>query len=150
MNKKFEEDDDQNFIQKDDVKAADKLDEEKNTEPKKLKSAVFPKVNQQRNLSRETGGLEEKKDDAISEDDVWDERSEEVLKTGKDVFNSSGVRSIIWKNKKKRIEDAQLALELAALTKTLKGQNVTTKQEGYVSRLKNLKQDRSTIGNISR
>ncbi|MBP7709794.1 MAG: hypothetical protein KA100_01835 [Rickettsiales bacterium] len=150
-----DEDDDQNFIRKDEPqeqKCEVKEGEEVQGVIQKLKNVFFPKPNQQRNLARETGGLEVKKDKGISEDDVWDERSEEVDGMATNVFNSSGMRSVVWKKKRERLEAAELALELAEIGKTLKSKGTTaTPTQGYISRLKNLQQDRTDInGGASR
>lgn len=161
MNKiNFEEDDDQNFIKKDEPQEQKENEEKdvntKEEKPKgifqKLTEFVFPKNNQQRNLSRETGGLEAEKDKGISEKDIWDDRSEQVDKMGStDVFNTTGMRSVVWKKKRKRLEAAKNAAEAAAIGETLQKNKVDLKDsfgaptQGYVARLKNMKQDRSTI-----
>lgn len=161
MNKiNFEEDDDQNFIKKDEPQEQ-KEDEEKDVNAKeekpkgifqKLTEFVFPKNNQQRNLDKETGGLETKKDKGISEKDVWDDRSEQVDQMGStNVFQTSGMRSVVWKQKRKRLEAAKNAAEAAAIGDTLQKNKVDLKDsfgaptQGYVARLKNMRQDRSTI-----
>jgi hypothetical protein len=115
--KKKTESDDQNFIRKD--KPEEQKDEGVKAEEAQ-KNAIRPEGNQQRNLDRETGGLEAKEADtsakALEElsKDVWDKRSEEVDQMGTDhakVFNSTGIRSLIWKNKKKKMD---LAKEVVA------------------------------------
>ncbi len=157
-----DEDDDQNFIRKDEPQE-EKESEEKSTETKKnepqgifnkIKNFVFPKNNQQRNLDKETGGLEAEKDKGISEKDVWDDRSEQVDKMGStDVFNTTGMRSVVWKKKRKRLEEAKQAAEAAAIGSTLKKNKVDLKDsfgtptQSYVAQIKNMRQDRSTIDN---
>ncbi len=63
------------------------------------------------------------------------------------------MRSVVWKKKRERLQEAELALELATIGKTLKNKDAkTAPTQSYISRLKNLKQDRSDInrGGISR
>lgn len=163
MNKiNFEEDDDQNFIKKDEPQEQKESEEKdvntKEEKPKgifqKLTGFIFPKNNQQRNLDKETGGLEAEKDKGISEKDVWDDRSEQVDKMGStNVFKTSGMRSVVWKQKRKRLEAAKHAAEAAAIGDTLRKNKVDledssgTPTQGYVARLQNMRQDHSTINN---
>ena len=154
-----EEDDDQNFIKKDEPQVAEEKSEVKEGEEVqgiiwKLKNLVFPENNQQRNLAREVGGLEAAEKKEIKSVDVWDGRSEEVDKMGStDVFNSSGMRSVVWKKKREKrlaIQAAKHALAAAGtITTTSKKEVAETfgvpPAQGYISRLKNLKQDRSNI-----
>jgi hypothetical protein len=120
------EDDDQNFIKKDDLEEA-KSNEENDLETKqtnasqnpsspeigllgKIKNTIFPKNKKLRSLDHEVGGLEENKIKTSSKD-IWDERSEEVDKMGStNVFNSTGMRSIIWRKKKEKLEAVKDAI----------------------------------------
>jgi len=150
-----EEDDDENFIRKDEPQEEVKKTEEKSFDIiSKLKNLVFPKNNQQRNLARETGGLEVEKKKESSEKDVWDGRSEEVDKMGStDVFNTSGMRSVIWKKKREKMAAKHAMDAASAVGVKLKGK-VTVQDgiavvpsQGYVARLKNLRQDHSGLNN---
>jgi len=114
--KKKAENDDPNFIRKDKPEEQKDAAEVKAEEVKT--SAIRPEGNQQRNLDREIGGLEAKKADTSEkaqkeyEKDAWDKRSEEVDQMGTDhakVFNSTGMRSLVWKNKKKKLDLAKEA-----------------------------------------
>lgn len=131
-NIKDQNDDEQQFIDKTETQEELQDQSEAKTETvqkssevqnivSKLKGFVFPKNNQQRNLSRETGGLEAEEDKGISEQDVWDERTDEVQKMGsKSVFNSTGMRSVINKMKKNRKEEKErieAAMDAAAAAK---------------------------------
>lgn len=101
---KKDEDDDQNFIKKDeDLEAEEKRSEVFQGIKKDLDIAaqgletaknggIRPEGNQQRNLDRETGGLEAEQDKGISEKDAWDDRGEEVqemISDGEDLNNAS-------------------------------------------------------------
>lgn len=124
----------------------------------KLKNLIFPKNNQQRNLTRETGGLESEEKKEISTKDAWDDRSEEVDKMGStDTFNTTGMKSVVWKQKRDRLrakkeakEQLRDAAEAGAAMASKKQRNSLTSQAGdsqtgYAERLKNLRQDRSGI-----
>ena len=149
------EDDDQNFIKKDEAQKAETKSEVKEDEELKgviwkLKNLVFPKNNQIRDLDNEVGGLEVEEAKESSEADVWDGRSDEVDKMATNVFNSSGMRSVVWKKKREKLEAAKHGLAAASAVGT-KSKNkatvsdgiIATPTEGYVARLKNLKLDRS-------
>ncbi len=150
---KNEEDDDERFVKK------DSKEEEKQTETveekiedqsiiDKLKNFIFPKSNKRRDLDVEVGGLEVKKQKESNEKDVWDERSEEVDKMGStDTFNTTGIKSVIWKQKRARLAAKKHAKEGAeaadVATSTQGDQNFNN--TSYVARLKNMKQDRSEV-----
>jgi len=76
------------FIKKDDKEqtAAQKRDSVFQDLESLLKGAlaklegVRPEGNQQRNLDRETGGVEAEKDKGTSDEDTWDKRSDEIKK----------------------------------------------------------------------
>ncbi len=162
---KPEEDDDQNFIKKDSTheqKETSETIEPKNFETAKnasetqniigkLRNFIFPKNNQQRNLDQETGGLEAEEKKEISVEDTWDDRSKEVDEMGSNnTFESTGIKSVIAKKKREKLETTKEAIEAAAINKKLKGKNsgnllekIQPQQKSYVERLKNLEQDRS-------
>ena len=132
-----EEDDDQNFIKKDEAQVG----------------AVKPESNQQRNLDRETGGLEEEEEKETGEKDVWDDRSEEVDKMGStDVFNTTGMKSVVWKQKKDRLAKKRAAQHHAEAAGAAVAAQSSSKEKsfdnmGYVEKLKHLKQDRGHENN---
>jgi len=148
---KKSEDGDQNFIKKDQSTEEEKnfsnAKEDSQTKDAidKLKGYFFPKNNQQRNLDREVGGLEaeEEKEKENSSEDVRYDKSEEVDKIN--VFNSTGLRSVIWKKKREKLELAKDAIEGATMAK--KRRTNEPQNESHLERLKNLKQDRSHQGN---
>lgn len=147
-----DEDDDQNFIKKDDAQEGGS----KESLIEKLKNIIFPKSHKQRDLDRETGGLEAEESKKISQEDiedVWDNRSEEVDKMGStDVFNSTGNRSVLWRKKKEKMDMIKDAMAAAAMVGSkLKGSSsIDSKDVGperkmsHLERLKNLRLDRST------
>jgi hypothetical protein len=148
-NSEKKEDDDQNFIKKDSPESQEtKFSEVKeSTQTKeiieKLKDPIFPKNNQQRSLDVEIGGLESEEKKEISSEDVWDNRSEEVDKMGSiDTFNSTGIRSVIAKRKRERLELAKKIAAGKPLTKTEK-KIESSENQSHLTRLKNLRQDRS-------
>lgn len=152
QDKDNDEEDDERFIKKD-SKEEQKSDIENAVQEaesegifKKIKKDIFPKANQQRNLDNETGGVEEEKDSGKSEDDIWDDRSEEVDKMGStDVFNSSGMRSVVWKKKKERLDQKELAKDALSAAATVKSKAHQPKQ-GFVSKC-NVRQGQSDIYN---
>lgn len=124
----------------------------------KIVGAIRPESNQQRNLDRETGGLEEEKKEKKTEpriEDVWDNRSEEVDKMGSvNPLRGDDKESMIWvlkKDKKEemKLEKAAVALEAHhELKKHGKGfDSSNPTQQGFASKIKALKQDRSNEGN---
>lgn len=116
-----DEDDDQNFIKKDDKEEIAKKDE--------VKEGVRPEGNQQRNLDRETGGLEAEEDKGISDEDAWDKRSEDVAKMNEDaqdlnnMAKSTRARGFLHvdKRRKKKMKD--------------KHKNAAEATAGYVEKL---------------
>ena len=150
------EDDDERFVKKDskeEQKQTETAEEkiEANPEVKsiigKLKNFIFPKSNKRRDLDLEVGGVEMKKQKKSDEKDVWDDRSEEVDKMGStDTFNTTGMKSVVWKQKRARLaakKHAKEGAEIGAAAATQGTQNFNNM--GYVARLKNMKQDRSGI-----
>jgi len=106
-NNPTDEDDDQNYIKKDDAEQA----EEKAEEVIKIlkNSLIKPESNQQRNLDRETGGLEAKEKKEIHVTDVWDDRSEQVDRMGTNdplsLANKKSLRLVQIKRKKQKEEE---------------------------------------------
>ncbi len=160
---------DQKFIKKDEA-VANKIEEVFESEEvveviKNVTDSINPKKNQQRNLDRENGGLEKQAKKQINEvggfenwqenqeskEDIWDDRSEEVDRMGSEnPLGSSAKKSMIWRNKKKKMDEKKL-LEVAseallaknaAKTKN-QGFDSSKPQQGFVANLKNLRQDRS-------
>ncbi len=109
------EDDDQNFIKKGDdnhENSTDKSDEL--VDEKDDIKEFLSKKNQQRNLDRETGGLEQQEQKESSEKDAWDDRSQEVDKMGStDTFNTTGMKSVVWQAKKNRLKAKKHSKEAA-------------------------------------
>ena len=159
--KKDADEDEPNFIKKDDPekKQESEMQEASDEVAIAIKTNLIKPINnQQRNLDREVGGLEEEEQKESSEKDVWDDRSEEVDKMGStDVFNTTGMRSVIWKQKQNRLiakkfHDAGVD---ATTVKALKNgktkvQGSSFDDMGYVEKLKHLKQDRSHENNNGR
>jgi len=88
------------------------------------KSEVRPESNQQRNLDRETGGLEVEENPIISEKDVWDNRGEEIADMIQDVGDlnnatkSSREQSFIHSGKQKKLKESRGSdLEASLATK---------------------------------
>lgn len=121
---KEDEDDDQNFIKLEaDCKTLEEVQESAEVKGLigKLEEFIIPNGLKQRNLDLEVGGLEstqsagkdsgnDKEVSANQEnsaDDVWDERSQEVKDMNVDVFNSTGMKSVVWKKKKDKKEEKQ-------------------------------------------
>jgi hypothetical protein len=156
---KNEEDDDERFVKKDSKEeqkqsetAKEKI-EEVEAKPEvqsiigKLKKFFFPKSNKRRDLDLEVGGLEAEEQKKSDEKDVWDDRSEEVDKMGStDTFNTTGMKSVVWKQKRARLaakKHAKEGAEVGVAAATEGSQNFNNM--GYVARLKNMRQDRSGI-----
>ncbi len=156
VKKPQDEDGDQNFIKKDETQIENQEKEEEagiegvtnrlltglQNAANKLKSIIFPEVTQQRNLDRETGGIEIEEDKGISEEDMWDKRPDEIKKMAENVFETTGMKSRVWQLKAKRLKEKKErdreGAEAAAASKT------ANPRQGYVAKLKNLKLDRST------
>ncbi|MES2961907.1 MAG: hypothetical protein V4694_05930 [Pseudomonadota bacterium] len=159
---KNEEDDDERFIKKDSkeeqkqTEEAQEKIEEVEAKPEvqsiigKLKNFIFPKSNKRRDLDLEVGGLEAKEEKKSDEKDVWDERSEEVDKMGStDTFNTTGMKSVVWKQKRARLAAKKHAKEgveaAAASIAANQGGESNFNNMGYVAKLQNMRQDRSGI-----
>ncbi|MBM5782643.1 MAG: hypothetical protein FJ368_04395 [Pelagibacterales bacterium] len=167
--KKNQELGDQNFIKKDESFQQEEQTEEQvkneisnNDKVQKvianLKKVIFPKNNQQRNLSKEVGGLETKKSNSLSSEDIWDNRSEEVDKMGStDNFNTSEGRSFLWWKKRQKVVQRkfkELAIDAIAgitiakskTTKVKKDSNLTTNsEESFVKRAEKNKSDHNSL-----
>ena len=71
----------------------------------KRNGAIRPEGNQQRNLDRETGGLEKEEYKEKSIKDVWDDRSDEIDREGAiDQLGSAAKKSMIWRHKKAKLD----------------------------------------------
>ena len=89
-----DEDDEERFIKKDEINSELEAINKKivgqimaNLEEYKQEvKGIRPNTNKNRSLSHEQGGLEVKKHDGKSEEDVWDDRSEEVTDMGEDAY----------------------------------------------------------------
>ena len=148
-----DEDDDQNFIKKGEEEqenTEEKVEEKKTAKSvasgkevggilKKLKNYILPQSNQQRSLNNEVGGLEAKEAKAASGDDVWDERSEEVDGMATDVFNSTGMKSVVVKLKKKRLQEKEEmiveSMEAAQHAKDAAGKAANQQQGSFAARV---------------
>ncbi len=135
LKKKLDEDDDEKFIRKDEPEEEKdvKLGEEVQNIIGKLKNFIFPENKQVRTLDNEVGGLEAEEQKATSSVDIWDERSNEVDQMGTDhakVFNSSGMKSVVWKKKKERLDAEEAAEEEASKNKSGKGQKTDQAAQG--------------------
>ncbi len=150
---KKEEDDDQKFIKKEIVEQPqEEANKSQNTENIEASSqnAIKPESNQQRNLDREVGGLEDEEQKENSNKDVWDDRSEEVDKMGStDTFNTTSMKSVVWKQKRDRLAKKRAAKHHAEAAgaaienQSKKSEGSDFDNMGYVARLRNMKQDRS-------
>ncbi|HLD77300.1 MAG TPA: hypothetical protein VI861_04125 [Rickettsiales bacterium] len=137
-----DEDDDQRFIKKNAEleEVYEELKEDLDSEKKKLEG-VRPEGNQQRDLNRETGGLEAEIDKGISEKDVWDDRHaqiEQMIEDEQDLNNpSKSSRNQSFIHRKKQEKKNRKENEKAAQD--------SFENMGYVARVRNMRKDRSTI-----
>jgi len=159
--------DDQKFIKRDEAESVKNAEEVVEVIDDLSGSEIKPKNNQQRNLDRETGGVEAQSDKQTTEvggfedwqenqkskKDAWDDRSKEVdLMGSHNPLGTSAKKSMIWRNKKKKMDEKKM-LEAAAeslvagtaVKSSSQGYNSANPQQSFVSNLKNLKQDRSSI-----
>lgn len=142
---KKDEDDDEKFIKKDEKleEAFNNLNTDITAVVEELKGIEVTRT-QERNLARENGGLEastkvevpQTEEEEKEKEDVWDKRGKEIQDMAVDVFNSTGMRSVVWKEKRKRLEEKKEHLEAAATGAVV--------EESMVQKIKKLKQDRST------
>lgn len=124
----------------------------------RLKNAqVRPMSNQQRNLDREEGGVEnEVKETESHIIDEWDSRSEDIVAMGKEhpINNSSAKKSMLWNLKRKKLQEKKIKEELEGVSDDLKKlKNNSAQQEGaefdsrkkqsLTQRINALREDRS-------
>lgn len=165
---KKDEDDDQNFIKKDEPKkeqeekkekAETKSDQQDKAPAKKglfdkLKDLVFPNNNKLRTLDNEVGGLETKKKKPNFAEDIWDDRPEEVAAMVSKTPGSADLKMVVNKKMHRKLQNKkEMAREALAAGAVLAKGGVTSQgigmgmggapKGGYVARLKTLKQDRS-------
>ena len=87
------------------------------------KNNVRPMSNQQRNLDREEGGLEnEENESEIASIDAWDNRFEEIAEMAEShpINNSSGKKAMLWDLKRKKLQEQKIKEEIAELSADLK------------------------------
>ena len=87
------------------------------------KNNIRPISNQQRNLDREEGGLEnEENESEIASIDVWDNRFEEIAEMAEShpINNSSGKKAMLWDLKRKKLQEQKMKEEIAELSADLK------------------------------
>lgn len=150
--KKPEDDDgDQNFIkfdgqnqEKPEQKRLKVLDGIKNalkTAIKKLEG-VRPESNQQRNLDRETGGVEAEIDPGISEKDAWDDRSKQVMNMIDDEqdLNNSSTSSR---------EQSFIHMEKQRKRRNKKNQELAKDGAGFVAQLNQLRKAKLDKSNMN-
>jgi hypothetical protein len=161
--------DDQKFIKKDDKSSNAKKETKESDEIveiiENLSGEILPESNQQRNLDREAGGVEEENSKITaevsgfenwqksnSEKDAWDERSEEVDNMGSiNPIGTSAKKSMIWRSKKKKLDEKKIAEAADAIEATKQankssGFNSSQKQ-GFVSQIKGFRQDSQSFKN---
>ena len=96
------------------------------------KNNIRPISNQQRNLDREEGGLEnEKNESEIASIDVWDNRFEEIAEMAEShpINNSSGKKAMLWDLKRKKLQEQKIKEEIAELSVDLKQLKVEKNSE---------------------
>lgn len=121
------------------------------------KTQIRPMSNQQRNLDREEGGLEnEIKETELHTIDEWDSRNDDIVAMGKDhpINNSSAKKSMLWNLKRKKLQDKKIKEELENASDDLKKlkNNIhqqesdefdSRKKQSLTQRISALKQDRT-------
>ena len=96
------------------------------------KNNIRPISNQQRNLDREEGGLEnEKNESEIASIDVWDNRFEEIAEMAEShpINNSSGKKAMLWDLKRKKLQEQKIKEEIAELSADLKDLKIEKNSE---------------------
>ena len=86
------------------------------------KNNIIPISNQQRNLDREEGGLEnEENESEIASIDEWDNRGEEVIKMAESnlINNSTGKKAMLWNLKRKKLQEKKIMEEIAKVSQDL-------------------------------
>jgi hypothetical protein len=96
------------------------------------KTNIRPLSNQQRNLDREEGGLEneiQKSETHII--DEWDSRGEDIIAMGKSnpINNSSAKKSMLWNLKRKRLQEKKIAEEIGNIEDDIKKLRMRDKNE---------------------
>jgi len=125
---------------------------------------VLPDVKKRRDLDIETGGVEggikgttdvKEMEQAIK--DVWDGRSEEVDKMAVNVFETSGMRSVVDRKKKERLAAIKHAKDMkknpeAASKDDVKGDKKSEVPEkmSFLKKISKMKEDRSHEEGASR
>jgi hypothetical protein len=133
-----DEDGDQNFIsniqdstQKTENKSPDSTSKISEEDGKKIddiiellrKNNIRPMANQQRNLDREEGGMEnENKETESHTIDEWDDRGDEIIKMAEShpINKSSSKKSMLWNLKRKKLQEKKIKEEIADVSKDLK------------------------------
>ena len=96
------------------------------------KNNIIPMSNQQRNLDREEGGLEnEENESEIASIDAWDNRFEEIAEMAEShpINNSSGKKSMLWDLKRKKLQEQKIKEEIAELSADLKDLKIEKNSE---------------------
>lgn len=97
------------------------------------KNNVRPMSNQQRNLDREEGGLEnEVSETEIANIDIWDNRFEEIAEMAEShpINNSSGKKAMLWDLKRKKLQEQKIKEEIAELSADLKQIKIEKNSQG--------------------
>ena len=96
------------------------------------KNNIIPISNQQRNLDREEGGLENEENEIeIASIDAWDNRFEEIAEMAEShpINNSSGKKSMLWDLKRKKLQEQKIKEEIAELSADLKDLKIEKNSE---------------------
>jgi vacuolar-type H+-ATPase subunit I/STV1 len=129
-----DEDGDQNFISniQDSTQKSENSPSKINEEDSKKiddiieflrKNHIMPVTNQQRNLDREEGGLEQENNKTESVIiDEWDDRGEEIIKMAEShpINNSTGKKSMLWNLKRKKLQEKKIKEEISEISGDLK------------------------------
>jgi hypothetical protein len=97
------------------------------------KNNIVPISNQQRNLDREEGGLEnEENESEIASIDAWDNRFEEIAEMAEShpINNSSGKKAMLWDLKRKKLQEEKMKEEIAELSADLKNLKIEKNSQG--------------------
>lgn len=126
-NPEEDEDSDQNFIKKDDPFTNVTQSQEVQEVVNRLKNAIAPKNNKRRDLDLEVGGLEvDTSQEEKSAEDIWDERGEQVDDMVVDVYNTTSMKSLVWKKKKSRLD---IKKELSEESLTMSEKEIAKRME---------------------
>ena len=138
-------------IDKDDGEKLDAIIEELR------KTHIKPLSNQQRNLDREEGGIEN--EDKSAEDhiiDEWDNRIEEVQKMGENINPSSSTakESMLWNLLKLKWMNKKLTEKAIQNLQDIKKQNGSSfdssKEQSFSQKINALRQDRTGLNDPSK